>query len=115
MLVLAAALAAPLAGCGGAGGAGDPSGRAFLRGLQDRGLTLPSHIPLERFDAAAREMGITDPAEFLDSMGVSARGAGGDRWLARADLLRACGADCSRREGLGELLVKFAVVFHRRN
>ena len=113
MLALAAALTAALSGCGGAGG--DPSGRAFLRGLQDRGLTLPSQIQLDDFHAAARRLGVTDPVDFLESMGVPVRGGGGDRWLARADLLRACGPDCNRREGLGELLAKFAVVYHRRN
>lgn len=117
MLMVSGALATALAGCAGAPGAGADGGGdgGYLRALQGRGLTLPQHIPLADFNAAARGLGITEPAEFLSSMGVPVRGAGAGRWLARADLLRACGPDCSRRDGLGELLLKFAVVFHRNN
>ena len=116
MFVMLGVLAVGLSGCGGGAGAGgDGSGREFLRELQGRGLTLPSQVSLSDFSAAARGMAITEPEAFLESVGVPVRGEGSGRWVARADLLRACGAECNRREGLGELLVKFSVVWIRNN
>ena len=124
ILALGLGLAAGLSGCagdgaGGAGGGisagGDDSGRGFLRRLEGRGLTLPEVVSFSEFAAASRGMGVTDPEGFLASMGVSVRGAAGGRWISRADLLRACGGGCNPREGLGELLIKLTVVFHRRN
>ena len=113
--------AAALSGCAGGGAAsaggsaaGDDSGLQFLRRLEARGLTVPQVISFSDFAAKSRGLGVTDPEGFLESMKISVRGAGAGRWIARGDLLRACGAGCDAREGMGELLVKFAVVFHRK-
>ena len=112
--------AAALSGCagggatGGSAATGDDSGRQFLRRLEARGLTVPEVISFSDFAAKSRGLGVTDPEGFLESMKISVRGSGAGRWIARGELLRACGADCDAREGMGELLVKFAVVFHRK-
>ena len=113
ILVLGGALAVGLSGCGAPAGDTAASGRGFLLELQVRGLTLPTRVPLSDFSAAALAMGVTDPEGFLKSLQTPIRGEGSFRWLARADLLRACGAECNRIEGLGELLVKLSVVWVR--
>ena len=112
-MVLGGALAVGLSGCGAPAGDTAASGRGFLLELQVRGLTLPTRVPLSDFSAAALAMGVTDPEGFLKSLQTPIRGEGSFRWLARADLLRACGAECNRIEGLGELLVKLSVVWVR--
>ena len=100
VLVMAAALGA----CGG-----QAAGGAFGKYLTANNLTLPNAIDYDDFDEACRRRGLLKTADYLESVGVEIQGGGSARYLRRLDILRACGEECTPKEGLGEILTDLAV------
>ena len=106
--VAALGFAAAVSGCAGGVGADGIGGKsAFERGLESRGLEIPRLIPLRDFHRKCRDLGVTHPDGYLESVGVAVRGSGDSRWVDGRELLRACGPECDPGEGLGIILSKF--------
>lgn len=73
------------------------------------GLTLPQVVAYDEFSDVAHAFGLMEVDEFLAAEEVTVLGAGDERYLRRADLLRACGDDCAPEDGWGYLLSKLLV------
>ncbi len=100
-LLVAAALTA--AGCGG----GVQSG--FVRDLASDDLVLPRTVTVDDFRKACLKISVTDPHDLIRSLGVKVHGSGDTAYMHTPDLIRACGPECNRDAGLGELLEQFAI------
>ena len=76
----------------------------FEDSLRVRNRMLPNTIDYDDFYKTSFSMGMIGVDEFLSTNNIKIHGSGDSRYLLRADLLRACGQECTGDEGLGKIL-----------